>query len=160
MIVFCEECGARIYLTQKDVDRSPGYIHCGYCGEVIKVAQPKILSVDLEVSLGDKVVKMDSSSPVLTMGRKWQNDLVIRKVRVSRTHSVIVYLADQYLLFDLSLNGTFVSFDRGEKVVLHKSKIPLHGEGSIGLGPNLPSDPKELIRFRLIDKNIIGVQPD
>ncbi len=153
MITFCEECGARIQLTQEEVDRSPGYIHCRNCSEVIKVASPKQLTVDLEVRLGGKVMHMDPARPVLTMGRKRHNDLVIRSRRVSRTHAAIVYLEDRYTLFDLSLNGTLVHFDQGDEVLLRKNKIPLHGSGVIGLGRELPSDPDEVIHFRLINGN-------
>jgi len=152
MIAFCEECGARIQLTQAEVDSSPGYIHCRNCSEVIKVAQPKRLSVDLEVRMGEDVLKMDPARPVLTMGRKRHNDLVVRKRKVSRTHAAIVYLEDQYTLFDLSLNGTFVRFDRGDEVLLRKNKIALQGTGTIGLGRTLPFNPDEVISFRLLDK--------
>jgi len=151
MIAFCEECGARIQLTREEVESSPGYIHCRNCSEVIKVAQPKRLTVDLEIRLGEKLVKMDPARPVLTMGRKQHNDLVIRSRKVSRTHAAIVYLEDQYTLFDLSLNGTYVSFDRGDEVLLRKNKIALQGVGTIGLGRSLPSKPDEVIHFRLLD---------
>jgi pSer/pThr/pTyr-binding forkhead associated (FHA) protein len=93
---------------------------------------------------------MDPGRPILTMGRKRHNDLVLRNPKVSRTHSAIVYLEDRYTLFDLSLNGTFVRFDSGEEVLLRKNKTPLRASGLIGLGKTLPPDAREAIHFRII----------
>lgn len=149
IIAFCEECGARLQLTPEEVARAPGYIHCRTCSEVIKIAQPKKLLNDLELRLGEKVVKMDPARPILTLGRKRHNDLIIQGPKISRTHSTIVYLDGRYTLFDLSLNGTFVRFDSGEEVLLRKNRTGLHGSGLIGLGKNLPSNPGERIFFRV-----------
>jgi len=159
VITFCEECGGRIDVSQEEVDRSPGYILCRECGEVVKVASPRRLTMDLEISLGDRLVKMDPARPILTMGRKRHNDLVIRSSKVSRTHAAIVFLEDHYTLFDLSLNGTFVSFDKGQEILLRKNKVGLHGAGVIGLGRSLPSDPDQVIRFQLIGETG-GTEPD
>ncbi len=147
IIAFCEECGARLQLTPEEVARTPGYVHCPTCSEVIKVAQPNNLLNELGLRLGDQVVKMDPSRPILTMGRKRHNDLIIKGPKISRTHSTVVYLDGRYTLFDLSLNGTFVRFDSGEDVLLRKNRVALHGSGLIGLGRNLSSNPEERIFF-------------
>jgi hypothetical protein len=150
LIAFCEECGARLKLTPEEVARAPGYIHCRNCSEVIKVAQPKRLAYDLELRLGDQHVRMDPARPILTIGRKRHNDLVLQHRKVSRTHSAIVYLEDRYTLFDLSLNGTFIRFDSGEEILLRKNRTPLEGSGLIGLGKTLPSLLEDAIHFRIL----------
>ncbi|MFO7785501.1 MAG: FHA domain-containing protein [Thermodesulfobacteriota bacterium] len=149
IIAFCEECGARLQLTPEEVARAPGYIHCRTCSEVIKIAQPKKLLNDLELRLGGKVVNMDPARPILTMGRKRHNDIIIQGPKISRTHSTVVYLDGRYTLFDLSMNGTFVRFDSGEEVVLRKNRIDLYGCGLIGLGKSLPSNLGERIFFKV-----------
>lgn len=150
LIAFCEECGARLKLTPEEVARAPGYIHCRNCSEVIKIAQPKRLAYDLELRLGEQTVRMDPARPILTIGRKRHNDLVLPHRKVSRTHSAIVYLDDRYTLFDLSLNGTFVHFDSGEELLLRKNRTALQGAGLIGLGKSLPPLLEHAIRFRVI----------
>jgi len=150
LIAFCEECGARLKLTPEEVARAPGYIHCRNCSEVIKIAQPKRLAYDLELRLGEQTVRMDPARPILTIGRKRHNDLVLPQRKVSRTHSAIVYLDDRYTLFDLSLNGTFVRFDHGEELLLRKNRAALEGAGLIGLGKTLPPQLERAIRFQVI----------
>ncbi len=147
IIAFCEECGARVQLTPEEVARAPGYIHCRTCSEVIKIAQPKKLLNDLELRLGRRIFKVDPARPILTMGRKRHNDLVIQGPKISRTHSTVVYLDGHYTLFDLSMNGTIVRFDSGEEVLLRKNRVDLHGSGQIGLGKILPSNLEERIFF-------------
>ena len=151
VVAFCEECGTRIYLTQEELERSPGYIHCAKCSEVVKIAQPQKLSCDLEICLGDRVIRMDPGRPILTMGRKSHNDLVIRSPKVSRTHAAVVYLDDQYTLFDLSLNGTCVRINGEDEVLLRKNKYPLHGTGLIGLGRRIDAAPDHVVQFRVIN---------
>ncbi len=149
IIAFCEECGARLQLTHEEVARAPGYIHCRTCSEVIKVAQPKKLLYDLELRVGDYSVTMDPARPILTMGRKRHNDIIIQGPKISRTHSTVVYLEGSYTLFDISLNGTFILFDSGEEVLLRKNRTALYGTGVIGLGKSLPSNPEERIYFKV-----------
>lgn len=151
IIAFCEECGEKFNLTPTEVARSPGYIHCPNCSEVIKVAQPKKLLSELELRVEERIVRMDPVRPILTMGRKRHNDIVIRGPRISRTHATIVYLEGRYTLFDLSLNGTFIRFDSGEEVLLHKNSTGIFGSGVIGLGRNISSKPEEMILFRVTD---------
>jgi len=151
IIAFCEECGARLQLTPEEVARTPGYIHCPTCSEVIKVAQPRKLLKGLELRLGEQIVKMDPARPILTMGRKRYNDITVLSPKISRTHAAVVYLEGRYTLFDLSMNGTFVLFDSGEEVVLRKNRTGLHGSGVIALSKNLPSNPEKRIYFRITD---------
>jgi hypothetical protein len=156
LIAFCEECGTRVQLTPDKVAQSPGYVLCPSCGEVIKIAAPKPLSHNLEVQLGETVVRVDPARPILTMGRKRSNDLVLQDRTVSRTHSTIVYLDDAFSLFDLSRNGTSIRFDTGEEILLRKSGIQLHGSGLIGLGKAIPSRREDAIRFQSIhDRSVI-----
>lgn len=155
VVAFCEECGTRIYLTQDELERSPGYIHCAKCSEVVKIAQPQDLTCDLEIRLGDRVIRMDPGRPILTMGRKHHNDLVIPSPKVSRTHAAVVYLDDQYTLFDLSLNGTCVRIDGEEEVLLRKNKYPLRSAGRIGLGRRIDADPDQVVQFRIINEKMI-----
>ena len=150
MIAFCEECGARVQLTPDEVARSPGYVLCRACGEVIKIARAEALTHNLEIQLGETVLRVDPARPVLTMGRKRSNDLVLPDPKVSRTHSTIVYLNDGFTLFDLSRNGTSIRFDNGEEILLLKNGIRLHGSGLIGLGKAIPARDEKAIRFRSI----------
>lgn len=151
IIVFCEECGDRLRLTQEEIAESPGYTFCRRCKEIIKIAQPRELLNDLELRLGQRIVRMSPNRPVLTMGRKRHNDIVIRSSNISRTHATVVYLDSRYTLFDLSLNGTFIRFDGGNEVLLRRNSVTLNGSGEIGLGSHLPFDPEERIHFKVFN---------
>ena len=56
--------------------------------------------------------------------------------KVSRTHSRLEWQGDSFVLCDLSFNGTYVSFARGDGVLLRRSVCVLHGRGRIHLGPS------------------------
>jgi hypothetical protein len=70
----------------------------------------------------------------LTVGRRADNDLVMKDHLISRLHVRIEIRRNEFVLIDQSTNGTFVqSAEAGESFVRHDS-LPLKGRGLIGLG--------------------------
>jgi hypothetical protein len=63
-------------------------------------------------------------NPVVRIGRKLENDLVIQDALVSRNHAEIRYEEDQFVVYDLdSTGGTFVNNKKIERCVLYSGDI-------------------------------------
>ena len=89
MILFCEECGSRNELVLESDESSPGYILCQVCGDVIKIMISQLMTSILKVTFRDQTIEMNDHKPVITIGRKQENDLVVPRKNVSRSHAVI-----------------------------------------------------------------------
>lgn len=152
IIAFCEECGARVSLKREQIERSPGYTLCDKCAGKGKIVPKHEFNTNLEVRVGNRIMNMSQKRPILTMGRKNHNDLVIRSSNVSRTHAYIVYLEDSYTLYDFSMNGTCVRIDGEEEILLKNDKYRLRGRGFVQLGRSIDPNSKNLIRFRVIHR--------
>jgi pSer/pThr/pTyr-binding forkhead associated (FHA) protein len=152
IVAFCEECGARIILTPEEIENSPGYNLCDKCAGQVKTIPKRVFNTNLEVHVGNRVIRMSQKRPILTMGRKNHNDLVIRSANVSRTHAYIVYLEDSYTLFDFSLNGTCIRINGEEEILLKNDKLKLHGRGFIQLGKSVDPNSKNLIKFTVLHR--------
>jgi pSer/pThr/pTyr-binding forkhead associated (FHA) protein len=61
---------------------------------------------------------------VVRIGRKFDNDLVLQDLSISRYHAEIQYDGDRFLLVDLnSSGGTFLNNQRVEKTILYSGDI-------------------------------------
>jgi len=64
------------------------------------------------------------SEPVLNIGRRMDNQLVIDDPRVSRNHAQLRIIKDRVVLFDLnSTGGTFVNGQRTSQCVLYAGDV-------------------------------------
>jgi len=63
-------------------------------------------------------------SEVVTIGRKFSNDIVINNELISRDHAVIKQEGDQFMIYDLqSTGGSFVNNKRVERCVIYSGDI-------------------------------------
>ncbi len=103
----------------------------------------------LELRMKDKIIAVEKTRAVITIGRQSDNDLVVREKPVSRSHARIEYRDDKFFLVDKSSNGTLVRIDGGEMMHVIQDEVELIGNGVIGVGkkadPNLPG----VIRFKM-----------
>lgn len=149
IVAFCEECGCRMLLTREQIEGSPGYILCRECSGKSVHKPPSVPDRMLELRAGSRTFRMNRKKPILTLGRKSHNDLVVRSPNVSRTHAYIVFMQNAFTLYDFSLNGTCVRVEGEEEVVLKNENFTLSGRGVIQLGRSIDPDSKNLIRFQI-----------
>jgi adenylate cyclase len=93
---------------------------------------------------------VNRTRPTLQMGRDDSNDIVVVSLFASRIHARVQERDGQFVLADLSSNGTFVMADgdsserrlRGEEMVLA-------GRGWLGLGKSAAMHGDHSVRFAL-----------
>lgn len=94
------------------------------------------------------------SLPVVNIGRRMDNQLVIDDPRVSRTHAQLRAINGRFVLFDLnSTGGTFVNGQRASQTVLYAGDVislagvalifgqdnPPHGADTVDTSPMAPA---------------------
>jgi pSer/pThr/pTyr-binding forkhead associated (FHA) protein len=94
---------------------------------------------------------MSNGRPVVTMGRTDENDLIIEGKHVSRRHAVIVNRGNEFVLTDLSMNGTFIHVNGKKSTALIRDDFVLSGNGIIGLGRKVMSDSPDVIKFNVLE---------
>lgn len=99
---------------------------------------------------GARSYHFDSRQHVITFGRDPASDVTIGSQRVSRRHCRIVYRLGQYVLVDLSTNGTYVYFDSGREARVRKSMVQLSGKGRISLGQSWQGEGAQSFTFEIV----------
>jgi adenylate cyclase len=79
-------------------------------------------------------VVVDAGTPLVTLGRSEDNDLVVDGLLTSRLHARIELYRGHFRLVDQSTNGSFVIMETGEERRVRRDTLPLGGAGVIGLG--------------------------
>ena len=156
MIIFCEECGARNNMEIDDLEKAPGHIHCLACNEIIHIAMPKAFQARLELKFFDQQIEMNNDLPVVQMGRTARNDVVMKNKHVSRTHAVIVKRGNDFVITDLSMNGTFIQINGKKSTALIRDDFVLSGNGIIGLGQKAGPDSPDAISFAVLERKKDG----
>lgn len=91
-------------------------------------------SVTLRLKHGASEILLDAASSALSMGRDTSAQLVINDANVSRIHCRVERRMDKYVIVDHSSNGTYVTFQDNQEVLLKREELALHGHGWIALG--------------------------
>lgn len=84
------------------------------------------------------------------MGRADENQIVVLNDEASRQHAQILYKRGQFLLQDLSTNGTYVKKDGLQAFHVRRDSIVLDGKGILSLGMLPDQSANEIIQFELI----------
>ena len=93
---------------------------------------------------------VNRSRPTLQMGRDDSNDIVIVSLFASRLHARVEERDGQFVLTDLSSNGTFLMPDESESEVrLRQEEAVLSGRGRLGLGKSAAIHGDHSVRFAL-----------
>jgi FHA domain-containing protein len=95
----------------------------------------------------DRELLVDERHPSVTVGRAEDNDVVVTRERVSRVHVRIELSRNKFELIDQSTNGTFVQSADGEESFIRRGRLPLKGQGMIGLGRRPRQGSTHTIRF-------------
>ena len=75
------------------------------------------------------------------MGRDPNHDCVILDKMASRNHARIEKRLDKFALIDQSANGTYVTINGRDEVVLRREEFILYGSGTIAFGESPRRDP-------------------
>jgi class 3 adenylate cyclase len=96
---------------------------------------------------GERLLDLGPDKPALTFGRDGHNDVVIADRLASRTHARIERRRDKYVLIDQSTNGTYVTFEGEQEIMLRREEIVLRGRGQLSFGHPYAVDPTETVLF-------------
>lgn len=89
---------------------------------------------------GVKIIPL--THPVINLGRRLENQVVIDDLRVSRTHAQLRVAKGRFALFDLnSSGGTFVNGQRTNKSILHPGDVISLAGVILVFGQDLPTGP-------------------
>jgi hypothetical protein len=87
----------------------------------------------------DGVKEFPLSRPVVNIGRRLDNDLVVDDPRVSRHHAQLRAIKNRYVLFDLnSSGGTFINGQRTSQTVLYPGDVISLAGVSLIFGQDVP----------------------
>ena len=108
----------------------------------------KAFATWLELSAGDKTVRLEPRGSKISIGRAADAALILNDRRVSRTHATIEWSAGQFMLSDNSSFGTWVYLGKQtEPMVLRRTQCLLVGTGQIVLGCDRSETAAPLIEF-------------
>jgi adenylate cyclase len=100
----------------------------------------------LNIRYESKEFIVDERNPVLTIGRDDNANLTLDNPDVSRTHVRIEYIKNKFVLFDQSINGTYIE-DKHGKTKVHRNELHiLFDEGQISVACDF-SDENLLIEY-------------
>ena len=79
-------------------------------------------------------VVIDSARTTFTIGRDAVNDLPLSSRKASRQHARIEWRRDKFVLFDHSTNGTYVTVEGEQEVLVKHESFLLRGRGLLSIG--------------------------
>uniref|UniRef100_Q47JG3 Forkhead-associated n=1 Tax=Dechloromonas aromatica (strain RCB) TaxID=159087 RepID=Q47JG3_DECAR len=83
---------------------------------------------------GERTLRFSTDHPMLTIGRDPASDIAINCPKASRQHCRIIYRQGNYVLVDLSTNGTYVTAHNAPETLIRKEMVTLNGNGRISFG--------------------------
>lgn len=89
----------------------------------------------LRVKIGGREIICRRSDDVVTIGRDATSALVVDEATASRRHCIIERRQQNFVVRDLSANGTYMSFaEGGAEMVLRREEVVLRGRGWLTFG--------------------------
>jgi adenylate cyclase len=113
---------------------------------VSTAAAPAPRNATLRLRYRATEIILDSSRSSLALGRDKSAELVIEDAKASRSHCQIERRMHRFVLADHSANGTYVTVEGDQEVVLKREKFTLRGHGWIAFGQPR-SATAELVEF-------------
>lgn len=107
----------------------------------------QLVTTRLKLCYRGKEVSVGMDRKMYVIGRGRQCGLVVDALLASRSHALIEYRRNKFVLVDQSTNGTFVKNQDGREVYLRREELPLMGKGIISLGQATAIDTENLIYF-------------
>jgi class 3 adenylate cyclase len=119
----------------------------------------KAVQTSLKLIYRGNIFIVNRTRPTLQMGRDESNDIVIVSLFASRIHARVYSRSGQFMLADLSSNGTFLLLDeqaetQPPEIHLRREEVVLGARGWIGLGKNASKHGDHSVRFSLLQENL------
>jgi len=161
IIIFCEECGEKNRVVSGNMSERTIAIKCIRCKEELnidgssvskaaRIGRESTFISNLVLNYRGKSIAVNDKRTCVTMGRREDNDLVIKDRRVSRLHAFIEYRDGRYVLSDQSTNGTCILLKGRRGVILKREEMIINNSGVIGLGIVVKSNSPKAIRFTIM----------
>jgi len=97
-----------------------------------------------------RTVVASQEHPAVELGRDDACEIVVQSLLVSRLHARVQWRDGNYVLSDLSTNGTYMLADeRSSEVELRHEEVVLGDRGYIGLGKSAAHHGDHTVRFRV-----------
>jgi len=106
-----------------------------------------LLQQRLTLEYGSYKIEIKSASQPFRMGRCAQNDLVIDRELVSRSHANIEFRQGKFVLVDHSTNGTYLMLENGSRFFVRREEFTLQDRGIICLGQAVSKEKPDLIHY-------------
>jgi adenylate cyclase len=103
----------------------------------------------LVVKHGAITLKLDAAMPRASMGRDAGNDIVTADRMASRVHARIEFSRGKFFLKDESTNGTYLTLEGDEEIVLKREQTMLRGRGRFCFGHSARDDGAEVASFAI-----------
>ncbi len=117
-------------------------------GLVMKVSdRPGLSSGSFCLRYAGETIILDSTRPIINMGRSAEGDVVVRDRRGSRNHARIEQRGERVVLIDTSTNGTFVTFDGKPEFFIRREECVLQGRGVICFAASASSVDADCAQF-------------
>lgn len=94
-----------------------------------------------------QVFLLDTRAPTLTLGRDPHNMVVVTDRKASRHHARIERRAEGDYLVDTSTNGSFVTLDGQQEILLRQHEMRLSGRGRICFGSSANDPSADFVDF-------------
>lgn len=101
----------------------------------------------LHLYFGLKTLEVSENSPIATIGRDPESDLVLTDIHVSRNHCRIERTDQGIVLTDSSTNGTTVVADDNSEQLVRKESVALKGRGLLFFGRPFKGERRGGVRF-------------
>lgn len=111
----------------------------------------KVPPARLRLWHGDRQIDLSEAAPSLSIGRDLQNELVIADRKASRMHAHIERRRDKFVLVDHSSNGTYVTVQGEDEIVLRREELVLRSRGQVSFGHAFKDDPAEFVGFSCLE---------
>lgn len=98
-----------------------------------------LIKLRLRLQFGEKKFEVSDARPAISIGRLDHNDIIVDDNRVSRFHARIEYRKDKYFIIDQSTNGTYVTEDGADTVLVQRDELQLGNSGMLDLCSEKPS---------------------
>ena len=114
----------------------------------------KAVQTSLKLIYRGNIFVLNRGRPTLQMGRDDSNDIVVVSLFASRIHARVEERDGQFVLTDLSSNGTFLMVDddsgaQSTELRLRGEEAVLAGRGWLGLGKSAATHGDHSVRFAL-----------
>lgn len=104
----------------------------------------------LRLQYGPLTLQVGPDLSDVLMGRAEENHIAVLNDEASRQHAQILYRRGQFLLNDLSTNGTYVKKEGLQPFLVRRDSIVLDGKGILSLGVLPDESANEIVQFELI----------